>query len=101
MMVFSLYYEALLFIFSKFVALYQFLRMIGNWCVYHGFSSQLHIFILWRHIANSLFWGFSWIIFNQNQGISVLNNAIKACKEEIEQHNGKVVVKEAPGTVSL
>ncbi|KAG9458781.1 hypothetical protein H6P81_003289 [Aristolochia fimbriata] len=37
---------------------------------------------------------------NQEQGISVLNNAIKACTEDIERLKGKLVLKEAPRTVS-
>lgn len=100
-MVFSLLCEASLFIFL-FVCVY--IKILENdWKLvfYHGFSSQLHIFTLWRHIANYLFWWFSWIILNQNQGMSVLNNAIEACKEEIERHKGRLVVKEAPRTVSL
>ncbi|MQL83372.1 hypothetical protein Taro_015866 [Colocasia esculenta] len=36
----------------------------------------------------------------KDQGISVLNNAIKACTEEIEKHKGKLAVKEAPRAVS-
>ncbi|KAL6006172.1 hypothetical protein ACLOJK_040218 [Asimina triloba] len=36
----------------------------------------------------------------QEQGMSVLNNAIKACIEEIDLHKGKLVVKEAPRAVS-
>ncbi|BAT88262.1 hypothetical protein VIGAN_05171600 [Vigna angularis var. angularis] len=34
------------------------------------------------------------------QGILVLNNAITSCTEAIEQHKGKLVVKEAPRAVS-
>uniref|UniRef100_A0A0E0LQ44 S1 motif domain-containing protein n=1 Tax=Oryza punctata TaxID=4537 RepID=A0A0E0LQ44_ORYPU len=37
---------------------------------------------------------------DKDQGISVLNNAIKACGETIEKHKGKLVVKEAPRVVS-
>ncbi|XP_068648713.1 eukaryotic translation initiation factor 2 subunit alpha homolog isoform X1 [Aristolochia californica] len=37
---------------------------------------------------------------DKEQGISVLNNAIKACTEEIERHKGKLVLKEAPRAVS-
>ncbi|XP_052162406.1 eukaryotic translation initiation factor 2 subunit alpha homolog [Oryza glaberrima] len=37
---------------------------------------------------------------DKHQGISVLNNAIKACGETIEKHKGKLVVKEAPRVVS-
>uniref|UniRef100_A0A0D9X384 Uncharacterized protein n=1 Tax=Leersia perrieri TaxID=77586 RepID=A0A0D9X384_9ORYZ len=36
---------------------------------------------------------------HKDQGISVLNNAIKACSEAIEKHKGKLVVKEAPRAV--
>jgi hypothetical protein len=36
----------------------------------------------------------------QNQGISVLTNAIKACSEEIEKYKGKLLVKEAARAVS-
>ncbi|XP_077210898.1 eukaryotic translation initiation factor 2 subunit alpha homolog isoform X2 [Tasmannia lanceolata] len=35
------------------------------------------------------------------KGILVLNNAIKACTEYIDQHKGVLVVKEAPRAVSL
>ncbi|CAL9195526.1 unnamed protein product [Musa hybrid cultivar] len=37
---------------------------------------------------------------DKEQGISILNNAIKACTEEIEQHKGKLTMKEAPRAVS-
>jgi len=37
----------------------------------------------------------------QEQGILVLNNAIASCTEAIEQHKGKLVVKEAPRAVSV
>ncbi|KAH7537603.1 hypothetical protein FEM48_Zijuj03G0110500 [Ziziphus jujuba var. spinosa] len=37
---------------------------------------------------------------DKEQGIAVLNEAIVACKQAIEQHKGKLVVKEAPRTVS-
>lgn len=37
----------------------------------------------------------------QEQGILVLTNAIAACTESIEQHKGKLVVKEAPRAVSV
>ncbi|KAK1307286.1 hypothetical protein QJS10_CPA10g01437 [Acorus calamus] len=37
---------------------------------------------------------------DKEQGISVLTNAIKACTNAIEQHKGKLVVKEAPRAVS-
>ncbi|XP_006658998.1 eukaryotic translation initiation factor 2 subunit alpha homolog [Oryza brachyantha] len=37
---------------------------------------------------------------DKDQGISVLNNAVKACSETIEKHKGKLVVKEAPRVVS-
>ncbi|KAF6164859.1 hypothetical protein GIB67_017062 [Kingdonia uniflora] len=37
---------------------------------------------------------------DKEQGILVLNNAVKACTEEIESHKGKLVVKEAARTVS-
>ncbi|XP_058074295.1 eukaryotic translation initiation factor 2 subunit alpha homolog [Magnolia sinica] len=37
---------------------------------------------------------------DKEQGISVLNDAIKACTEEIDRHKGKLVVKEAPRAVS-
>ncbi|CAL9180656.1 unnamed protein product [Musa hybrid cultivar] len=37
---------------------------------------------------------------DQEQGISVLNNAIKACTEEIEWYKGKLTLKEAPIAVS-
>lgn len=37
----------------------------------------------------------------QEQGISVLNKAIAACAEAIEQHKGKLVVKEPPRAVSV
>lgn len=40
------------------------------------------------------------VCYLQEQGISVLNNAIKACTEEIERHKGKLTVKEAPRAVS-
>lgn len=38
--------------------------------------------------------------FVQEQGISVLNDAIVACTQAIEQKKGKLVVKEAPRAVS-
>ena len=31
----------------------------------------------------------------------ILNNAITACTKEIEQHKGKLIVKEAPRAVSV
>lgn len=37
----------------------------------------------------------------QEQGISILNYAIKVCTEEIERHKGKLTVKEAPRAVSF
>ncbi|URE44829.1 eukaryotic translation initiation factor 2 [Musa troglodytarum] len=37
---------------------------------------------------------------DKEQGISVLNNAIKACTEEIERYKGKQTLKEAPRAVS-
>ena len=37
----------------------------------------------------------------QEQGILVLNNAIASCTEAIEQHKGKLVVKEAARAVSV
>uniref|UniRef100_A0A1D1XQK6 Eukaryotic translation initiation factor 2 subunit alpha n=2 Tax=Magnoliopsida TaxID=3398 RepID=A0A1D1XQK6_9ARAE len=37
---------------------------------------------------------------DKEQGISILNNAIKACTEEIDRHKGKLAVKEAPRAVS-
>ncbi|KAL2333438.1 hypothetical protein Fmac_014651 [Flemingia macrophylla] len=37
---------------------------------------------------------------DKEQGILVLNNAITCCTEAIEQHKGKLVVKEAPRAVS-
>ncbi|CAI9091769.1 OLC1v1026880C3 [Oldenlandia corymbosa var. corymbosa] len=37
---------------------------------------------------------------DKEQGIAVLNEAIKACAEEIERHKGKLLVKEAPRAVS-
>ncbi|KAL6657296.1 hypothetical protein ACP70R_005076 [Stipagrostis hirtigluma subsp. patula] len=37
---------------------------------------------------------------DKEQGISVLTDAIKACKDAIERHKGKLVVKEAPRAVS-
>ncbi|KAJ1428615.1 Translation initiation factor 2, alpha subunit [Sesbania bispinosa] len=37
---------------------------------------------------------------DKEQGILVLNNAIVSCTESIEQHKGKLVVKEAPRAVS-
>ncbi|XP_068653466.1 eukaryotic translation initiation factor 2 subunit alpha homolog [Aristolochia californica] len=37
---------------------------------------------------------------DKEQGISVLNNAIKSCTEEIDRHKGKLIVKEAPRAVS-
>eukprot|EP00268_Persea_americana_P051496 TRINITY_DN5697_c0_g1_i4.p1 TRINITY_DN5697_c0_g1~~TRINITY_DN5697_c0_g1_i4.p1 ORF type:complete len:344 (-),score=74.85 TRINITY_DN5697_c0_g1_i4:830-1861(-) len=37
---------------------------------------------------------------DKEQGISILNNAIKACTEEIDRHKGKLTVKEAPRAVS-
>lgn len=36
----------------------------------------------------------------QDKGISVLNNAIKACTEAIENEKGKLIVKEAARAVS-
>ncbi|CAO2824841.1 unnamed protein product [Amaranthus hypochondriacus] len=37
---------------------------------------------------------------DKEQGIATLNKAIVACTEEIERHKGKLVVKDAPRTVS-
>ena len=37
---------------------------------------------------------------DKEQGISTLSKAIVACTEEIERHKGKLVVKDAPRTVS-
>ncbi|OAY79605.1 eukaryotic translation initiation factor 2 subunit alpha homolog [Ananas comosus] len=37
---------------------------------------------------------------DKEQGISILNYAIKVCTEEIERHKGKLTVKEAPRAVS-
>nr|GMC94293.1 eukaryotic translation initiation factor 2 subunit alpha homolog [Ipomoea batatas] len=37
---------------------------------------------------------------DKEQGITVLNQAIVACTEEIERHKGKLTVKEAPRAVS-
>ncbi|XP_010915882.1 eukaryotic translation initiation factor 2 subunit alpha homolog isoform X2 [Elaeis guineensis] len=37
---------------------------------------------------------------DKEQGISILNNAVKACTEEIDHHKGKLTVKEAPRAVS-
>ncbi|XP_008793076.1 eukaryotic translation initiation factor 2 subunit alpha homolog [Phoenix dactylifera] len=37
---------------------------------------------------------------DKEQGITILNNAIKACTEEIDRHKGKLIVKEAPRAVS-
>ncbi|KAK9126732.1 hypothetical protein Scep_015578 [Stephania cephalantha] len=37
---------------------------------------------------------------DKDQGILILNNAIKACTEAIEEHKGKLAVKEAPRAVS-
>ncbi|KAJ9153443.1 hypothetical protein P3X46_026881 [Hevea brasiliensis] len=37
---------------------------------------------------------------DKEQGISILNKAIAACTEAIEQHKGKLVVKEPPRAVS-
>ncbi|KAL9234750.1 hypothetical protein vseg_009581 [Gypsophila vaccaria] len=37
---------------------------------------------------------------DKDQGISTLNKAISACTEEIERYKGKLVVKDAPRTVS-
>lgn len=39
--------------------------------------------------------------YGQEQGITILNNAIKACTEEIDRQKGKLVVKEAPRAVSI
>lgn len=39
-------------------------------------------------------------IFMQDQGIQVLTKAIEASTEALEQHKGKLLVKEAPRTVS-
>lgn len=33
--------------------------------------------------------------------MSILNNAIAACTEEIDRHKGKLIVKEAPRAVSF
>ncbi|KAF7816510.1 eukaryotic translation initiation factor 2 subunit alpha-like protein [Senna tora] len=38
---------------------------------------------------------------DKEQGILVLNNAIIACTEAIEQHKGQLAVKEAPSAVSI
>lgn len=37
----------------------------------------------------------------QEQGISILTEAIQACTEEIDKHKGKLSVKEAPRAVSI
>lgn len=37
---------------------------------------------------------------DKEQGITVLNKAIAACTEEIQRHEGKLIVKEAPRAVS-
>ena len=37
----------------------------------------------------------------QDQGISVLNMAIKACTKEIEKNQGKLTVRDAPWAVIL
>ncbi|RVX22755.1 Eukaryotic translation initiation factor 2 subunit alpha-like [Vitis vinifera] len=37
---------------------------------------------------------------DKEQGMLILNNAITACTKEIEQHKGKLIVKEAPRAVS-
>lgn len=37
----------------------------------------------------------------QEQGIAVLDRAIKACTEAIEKQKGKLTVKEAPRAVSV
>ena len=37
----------------------------------------------------------------QEQGISVLTMAIKACTKEIEKHQGKLTVRDAPRAVIL
>ncbi|CBI25434.3 unnamed protein product, partial [Vitis vinifera] len=37
---------------------------------------------------------------DKEQGMSILNNAIAACTEEIDCHKGKLIVKEAPRAVS-
>ena len=37
----------------------------------------------------------------QDQGISVLNMAIKACTKEIEKNQGKLTVRDAPRAVIL
>lgn len=46
------------------------------------------------HHRTSLF------LYGQEQGLAVLNKAITACSEAIEEHKGKLVVKEAPRAVS-
>ncbi|XP_042511653.1 eukaryotic translation initiation factor 2 subunit alpha homolog [Macadamia integrifolia] len=48
-----------------------------------------------RHVAETL-----QLDLEVEQGISVLNNAIKACTEAIESQKGKLVVKEAARAVS-
>lgn len=40
------------------------------------------------------------VAFEQEQGISVLTDAIKACTAEIEKYKGKLLVKEPPRAVS-
>jgi hypothetical protein len=40
------------------------------------------------------------LAFEQDQGISVLTDAVKACTAEIEKYKGKLVVKEPPRAVS-
>jgi hypothetical protein len=40
------------------------------------------------------------LLFEQDQGISVLTTAVKACTAEIEKYKGKLVVKEPPRAVS-
>jgi len=41
-----------------------------------------------------------WVSYWQEQGTTVLKNAVKACAEAINSHKGKLIVKEAPRVVS-
>lgn len=43
---------------------------------------------------------FSTSFYGQEQGLAILNKAIAACSEAIEEQKGKLVVKEAPRAVS-
>lgn len=53
--------------------------------------------VVTSYFANEFYYLF-WV--GQEQGISVLSNAILACTQEIEHHKGKLAVKEAPRVVS-